>query len=53
MYSCAVNRFDMQKAYETLGKPDWNQSLSMDLRKEVYLKAGVAFSMFQTRYIQG
>jgi DNA topoisomerase-3 len=49
----AINPSDIQKAYHSLGKPDKNQSLSVDARQELDLKVGVAFSRFQTRYFQG
>jgi len=49
----AINPSDIQKAYQSLGKPDKNQSLSVDARQELDLKVGVAFSRFQTRYFQG
>ena len=49
----AINPSDIQKAYQALGKPDKNQSLSVDARQELDLKVGVAFSRFQTRYFQG
>uniref|UniRef100_A0A7S2LTZ7 DNA topoisomerase n=2 Tax=Leptocylindrus danicus TaxID=163516 RepID=A0A7S2LTZ7_9STRA len=49
----AINPSDIMKAYHALGKPDKNQSLSVDARQELDLKVGVAFSRFQTRYFQG
>ncbi len=49
----AINPSDIIKAYNSLGKPDKNQSLSVDARQELDLKVGVAFSRFQTRYFQG
>lgn len=52
-YFSAINGSDIQKAYHSLGKPDKNQSLSVDARQELDLKVGVAFSRFQTRYFQG
>ena len=49
----AINPSDIVKAYNSLGKPDKNQSLAVDARQELDLKVGVAFSRFQTRYFQG
>lgn len=52
-YFSAITPSDIMKAYHSLGKPDKNQSLSVEARQELDLKVGVAFSRFQTRYFQG
>ena len=52
-YFSAINPSDIQKAYQTLGKPDKYQAMSVDARQELDLKIGVAFSRFQSRYFQG
>ena len=49
----AINPSDIKKAYNSLGKPDRCQSMSVDARQELDLKVGVAFSRFQTRFFQG
>jgi DNA topoisomerase-3 len=49
----AITPSDIMKAYNSLGKPDKNQSLAVDARQELDLKVGVAFSRFQTRFFQG
>ena len=49
----AICESDILKAYETLIKPDQNQSLAVDARQELDLKVGISFSRFQTRFFQG
>jgi DNA topoisomerase III len=52
-YFSAISESDIKKAYNALGKPDKNQSMSVEARQELDLKIGVSFSRFQTRYFQG
>lgn len=49
----ALGDSDLLSAFAKLGRPDRNESLSVDARQELDLKIGVAFSRFQTRYFQG
>ena len=49
----AIAESDILKAYGSLGRPNKDESDSVDARQELDLKVGVAFSRFQTRFFQG
>lgn len=49
----AVTKSDIDKAMANLGEPNKNEALSVDVRQELDLKVGVAFSRFQTKFFQG
>jgi DNA topoisomerase-3 len=49
----AITAPEIKKAMSKLGKPDENQSRAVDVRQELDLKIGCAFTRFQTKYFQG
>ncbi|KAI8009689.1 DNA topoisomerase 3-beta [Camellia lanceoleosa] len=49
----SVSEKDIMKAMSNLVEPDKDESLAVDARQEIDLKAGVAFTRFQTSFFQG
>ncbi|KAJ3081509.1 DNA topoisomerase 3-beta-1 [Quaeritorhiza haematococci] len=49
----AITPLEIKKAMEKLGTPNENEAKAVDVRQELDLKVGCAFTRFQTRYFQG
>ncbi|KAJ4460313.1 putative DNA topoisomerase 3-beta-1 [Paratrimastix pyriformis] len=48
----SVTPTDIARAMSNLGQPNPNEAAAVDVRQELDLKVGVAFTRFQTRYFQ-
>ena len=49
----AVTEADMRRAMNNLTVPNKNEAMAVDVRQELDLKVGVAFTRYQTRFFQG